>query len=167
MAPQDKKTESLHCNDCGRDTDHSIVQSHRNKEFCEPIKDDYGKPYASIDGFYDWQLLECQGCKTVHLRSKQYCSEWVNPFDQDIFHTEYYPPRNTGSRVKPHWFDRFAAIGDLQGHFILTSYKQIYSLIESGQSLAAMLTCRALLETIAIEHSSDEFKTFYKKLESL
>lgn len=159
--------EWLHCNACARSTDHLIVHTHRNREFNEDVKDDYGRAIASIDGFCDWQLLECQGCKTVCLRSKEYFSEWADPWDNDPYKKTYYPPRNTEARNKPHWFDTFNNSDAMQGHFILNSYREAYTLIESEQYTAAMLMCRALLETIAIEHGDGDKKTFKAKLESL
>lgn len=160
------KTERIHCNACGRDTEHAIVHCYRNQEFIDELKDEMGRCYATIDGFFDWRMLECQGCKTVSLSSEQYFSEWAD-FDNDPRKITYFPPRNTEARVKPHWFDTFVDIPSLQGHFILTAYDQIYGLIESERFLPAMLTCRALLETIAIENGIGDKRTFEEKLRSL
>jgi hypothetical protein len=164
---EDEKSEWLHCNTCGRDTNHIMVHNHRNKEFVEKIKDEMGRPYASVDGFHDWQLLECQGCKTVFLRSREYFSEWSEPWDEDPYKTAYFPRRNVGSRVKPHWFDTFINLDGVKGHFILISYQQIYQLIEAEKYLAAMLTSRALLETLAVENSGGDNRTFKAKLQAL
>ena len=166
MSVSDKE-EWLHCNVCGRDNDHRMVHSHRNKEYSEDCKDGFGNVINNINGSRDWQLLECQGCKTVWLRLREYCSEWGWLPDEDPCEYTCFPPRNTGTRVKPHWFDTFSTLDNLQGHFILISYKQIYQLIEANQYLAALLTSRALLETIAIENGVGDMKTFRQKLEGL
>ena len=162
------KPEVIHCNTCRRETEHKVIHSYRNKEFVEDIKDDYGIVFASIDGHHDWQMLECQGCKTVCMRSKEYFSEWLDPYiGGDPYLKTYFPPRNISARPKPHWAHIFESIENLKGHFILTAYEQIYSLVESEKYLAAMLTCRALLETIAIENGDGDLKTFEQKLKAL
>ena len=79
----------------------------------------------------------------------------------------FFPKRNRGARVKPHWFKLFSGLDNLHGHFILISYKQVYKLIEAEQYLPAMLTSRALLETIAIENGVGDKRTFKEKLEGL
>lgn len=160
--------ENLHCNDCGHTTSHKLVHKYRNKEFSEDIKDGWGNVFTTIDGFYDWELFECQGCKAVFLRCRQYFSEWDNgPPDEDPCEYTFFPKRNTKGRVKPHWFETFTNLSQLQGHFILISYRQIYDLLEAEQYLAALLTCRALLETIAIENGEGDLRTFEMKLQSL
>jgi hypothetical protein len=114
-----------------------IVYSHRNSETDEDVIDSVGRVIASISGHHDWQLLECQGCKTVCLLSKQFFSEWAEPWEDPYVRT-YFPPRNTDARAKPHWFDDLIEEPKLQGSFILVAYKQIYSLIESSYFIAAM-----------------------------
>jgi len=163
----ENKNEWIHCNSCGRSTEHLLVHGHRNQEFVEEVKDDYGRTFTTIDGFHDWQLLECQGCKTVCLRSREYFSEWCDPWDSDPYKKEFFPPRTIGSRPKPEWFEMFASLEDLQGHFILTSYAQIYELIQAEHHLAALLTARALLETVAIENGSGDKRSFEEKLTEL
>lgn len=160
--------ESLHCNECGHSTAHKMVHKHKNKEFIDKIKDGLGGT-TSIDGFHDWEMFECQGCKTVFLRCREYFSEWwtTGAPDEDPCKYTFFPNRNTGARIKPHWFDTFSNLDSLQGHFILISYKQIYKLIEEEQYLAALLTSRALLETIAIENGDGDLRTFEQKLQSL
>ncbi|MDA0344960.1 MAG: DUF4145 domain-containing protein [Proteobacteria bacterium] len=168
MSDIQKKEEWLHCNECGRDTNHIIVHKHRSKEFSEEIKDNHGRVFTSVDGFHDWELFECQGCKTVFLRSKEYFSEWWSGDpDEDPCNYAFFPKRNIGARVKPHWFQLFSGLDSLQGHFILISYKQVYELIEAEHYLAAMLTARALLETIAIDNGAGDKRTFKEKLEGL
>ena len=159
--------EWLHCNECGRNTEHSVVTSYRNKEFDDEVKDNYGRVMGSIDGFHDWEMLECGGCKTVCLRSKEYFSEWHDPYDEDPFKRAYFPARNNGARVKPHWFDVFINLNEVRGHFISISYEQVYALFESKQYLGAMLTARALLETVAIENCDGDPRTFEGKLNAL
>ncbi len=168
MTETEKNEEELHCNDCGRATVHRAVNNYRNKEFSEDIKDGWGNVMTTVDGFHDWELFECQGCKAVFLRLRQYFSEWHNGFpDEDPCEYSFFPKRNTDARVKPHWFETFSNLEGLQGHFILISYKQIYALIEAEQYLAALLTSRALLETIAIENGDGDLRTFEQKLQSL
>ncbi len=155
----------VHCNECARSTDHLIVHTHRNNEFTGNVIDDAGGiVIANFKRFCDWQLLECQGCKTVCLRLKEYWSENGDVKDKP---NRYYPPRNTEARNKPNWFDTFNNNNAMKRHFILNSYKEIYALIESEHYIAAMLMCRALLETIAVEHGDGDKKTFKEKLESL
>lgn len=160
------ESEWIHCNSCGRTTDHVVVHKHRNSEFKEDLTDDNGSTYASIDGFKDWWMLECQGCKTVCLRFFEYFSEWSQPGD-DGSRIVYFPARNVGSRTKPSWFAQFIEQQEIQGHFILIAYQQVYDLLESKHCLAALLTCRALLETISIEHGNGDGKSFEEKLKAL
>lgn len=168
MSDLSKTEKWLHCNECGRDTNHLQIHKHRSKDFTEEIKDYQGRVFTSVEGFLDWELFECQGCKTVFLRSREFFSEWWSGDpDEDPCVYEYFPVRNRGARVKPHWYQLFAGSDSLQGHFILISYKQIYELIETEQYLAAMLTARALLETIANENGAEDKRTFKQKLENL
>lgn len=161
------KTEWLHCNACARSTDHTLLHVHRNKDIVEDILDEQGNRIDRVHGYNDWQLFECQGCKTVFLRLKEYFSEWHDAWDDDPYKYTSFPARNVGARPKPYWFETLSELDNLQGHFILVAYEQIYQLIESQNYLAALLTSRALLETIAVEHGSGDRRTFNEKLQAL
>lgn len=159
--------ERIFCNSCGQDTDHVLVAEYRNQEFREPVRDGWGNIIAEIDGHHDWEMLECMGCKSVSLRQCQYFSEWCDPHDGMRTKDTYYPPRIKNSRAKPTWHEDLIGLPGLQGHFILAAYEQIYDLLAFQNYIAAMLTCRALLETLAVEQVGDEHRTFRGKLEAL
>ncbi|HEX2753039.1 MAG TPA: hypothetical protein VHP34_08070, partial [Alphaproteobacteria bacterium] len=57
-----KKEEWFYCNDCGRQTLHSMVHNHRNREYSEDVRDDWGNIIARPEGHCDWQMFECGGC---------------------------------------------------------------------------------------------------------
>lgn len=162
-----EKFEDIHCNSCNRDTEHKFVCDHRNKEFNEDEVDEMGRVVFTVWGYHDWQLLECQGCKEVTLRKRQFFSEWSDPRDGSPFADSYHPPRRVKARVKPRWYDGLTRVRGLRNSFILDSYKQIYSQMEDGHYIGALLTCRALLETIAIVHGDGDRRTFREKLVAL
>src|ERR1035438_2686348 len=77
------------CNDCGRKTDHVILQSRLTK---------------GSDGETWWEtifdMLECRGCHFISLKRTFNFSEYDGP---DI---EYFPPPI--SRRKPSWIGELA-----------------------------------------------------------
>lgn len=156
VVAEDVAIDLVHCNTCVRQTDHKVIVTHKNKIFKDEIFDDYGRPEYSIDGYTDWVLLECQGCKTICLRSEQYFSEWFTPGDPYRTKDTYFPKRNLGLRLKPNWYDQLKDIPELQGDFVLIAYDQAYELLGERQHIAAMLTCRALLETITVQKVGDK-----------
>ena len=61
MVEKSNKPFRLHCNSCGRSNEHLAIYSYRNKETDEDIIDNNGRVIASVNGYNDWELLECQG----------------------------------------------------------------------------------------------------------
>lgn len=163
MSKNLSKTELIHCNTCRAETKHRVIVSHRNKKFDEDIEEN-GEIMANIYGHHDWEMLECQGCETVCLRDREFFSEWADPWEKDPTKKTFFPPRNVASRVRPHWHEKLSKIRKLKGHFILIAYDQIYELLTAQNYLAAMLTSRALLETIAIENCGGDNGHFIDKL---
>jgi hypothetical protein len=160
--------ETIFCNTCERRTHHRSIHKYRNNEYKEELKDEFGRVYACPEGHDDWELIECLGCKSVSLELIEYFSEWADdPFSSPT-RTTYYPERKLFSRQKPSWFGILT--GQLRhevSNFIIVAYTQIYELVESKKYLAALLTCRALLETIAVENGAENERTFFLKLEVL
>ncbi len=152
-----------HCNSCSQKTNHKILHEHKNNDFVENHQG------YSIDGHFTWQTVECKGCDSVHLISKQYLSEWCEPnYDDDPNYdpclNKYYPPRNIEARSKPRWYSDFQS----KKSFASVVHKQIYQLIEEcpEANIAIMLLIRSLLEAVVVEKVGDS-KSFKEKLKRL
>lgn len=153
-----------HCNSCAQKTNHNIIHEHKNQDFEDIVSGGF-----SIDGHFLWQTVECMGCESVHLISKQYFSEWCEPnYDNDPnydpYFNKYFPPRNIKGRSKPGWFSIFQE----KKNFSSIVHKQIYQLLEecSDVKIAIMLLIRSLLEAVVVAKAGDA-KTFNEKLKRL
>ena len=149
-----KPMKKLHCNKCTTITSHKTLCNYRNGEGEEEqYTGDEDNPYF-VNWHDDWYMLECQGCENIVLEKSYYLSDLDG--DDDI---SYYPPLNTEVRQKPIWYPQFRSIlhaphdySDRPEPFILQAYDAIYSSVNTEQTIPAMLTLRALLEHLSIEH---------------
>lgn len=99
---ESNKTKDQHlevfCVVCKNETDHLVVQSFDTK-------------LSELDeGFFaevHYQIIQCQGCKTVSFRQNEWCSEWGGGGDEldDGTQTTLYPKRSNKIREIKTYFD--------------------------------------------------------------
>jgi len=92
MTDEALKTERVHCNSCGRKTNHSLI-ARRVQQGSEVVDGRH-----EIDWRTTYAMLECCGCETICLRETFWYSE--EPETESV---TYYPPQV--SRRKPKWAD--------------------------------------------------------------
>ncbi len=159
------KSVTIFCNSCKRDTNHKILLERRNKEINEQVDDEYGEIFAEITAFDDWVVYECLGCEDLCLSSTYYHSEIHDMHEPpEII---FFPRRKNSKyfRSKPHWYKDF--LWKYRTEFVSKAYEECYLLLDSTHYLSAMLTARALLETISIEKNRKDKGTFAKNIKSL
>lgn len=141
-------TEDLarcHCNNCGRSTDHLLLQKRVVEDYDEPSGDD--PPFWWT---VTYEMLQCRGCGAVCLRH----------FTKDAAGAEttaYYPP--PVSRRAPLW--RWHLPGDMK-EFL----SEIYVALHSDSRRLALMGARTLVDMLMLEEVGD-VGTFDAKLKAL
>ncbi len=157
MSEQDEDSEVLwsHCNDCGRETKHDVVN---RADRCRTHTQFYGEgDRYDVELGSVWQVLQCRGCEEVVLRRVDWCSE-DDPMDGPNPAT-YFPPRV--SRRKPPWANHF----DLPPEY-LGLLEEIYTALHADSRRLAMMGARALIDEV-IRRNAGEQPNFRQGLDAL
>jgi hypothetical protein len=129
-----KKLTRSHCNTCGRETNHHII-AHKHIPGSQ-----FGENYGTIHWIDDYELLECAGCETVHMRH----TSWFEPTDETIVKT--YPP--PVARRQPNWLRRTPT-------GVRTLMRQVYSALDSNSRGLALMGARAVVDIVLVEKVGD------------
>lgn len=99
---ESNKTKDQHlevyCVVCKNETDHLVVQS---------FDTDLNEPDEGFFAHMHYQIIQCQGCKTVSFRQNEWCSEWGGGGDglDNGTQTTLYPKRSNKMRETKTYFD--------------------------------------------------------------
>lgn len=131
---------SLPCNECGRDTQHSVAS-----EYKESGSQDCGGG-NSVDWLVRHQLVQCLGCQFVSYRKVSSNSEdWDHDEDGNVFYGEsviYFPPRE----AEVSKLDRFDLPLGLQD-----IYEETIMAIQQSQAILAAIGIRAIVEATCVD----------------
>lgn len=134
-----------HCNNCGRSTDHLLLQRRVVEDWDEPSGDD--PPFYWTDTYV---MLQCRGCGGVSLRHSTKDAAGVE--------TEaYYPP--PVSRRAPLW--RWHLPNGMR-----ELLNEIYVALYSDSRRLALMGARTLVDMLLLEEVGD-VGTFDAKLKAL
>lgn len=144
------KTMWSHCNECGRDTKHSIVIRASKRRTYD--HDEY-----PVDVGSEWTIVQCCGCEEVSMRRVDWCSEddrqdGPNP-------PTFFPPRV--SRRKPDWVKREPGASDYQDLL-----EEVYTALHADSRRLAMMGARALIDMVITNTVGDQ-GNFGKGLDEL
>ena len=139
-----------HCNECGHETKHDIVQSADRRRAYDD--DRYTVEVGSI-----WKVLQCRGCEEVALQRVDWCSE--DDQQDGPGPTTYFPPRI--SRRKPAWIDRFEVPQEYVGLL-----SEVYTALHADSRRLAMMGARALIDAV-IRRNADDPPNFAQGLDAL
>jgi hypothetical protein len=112
------KYERIHCNNCGPDRKHELIQSRKH--------------YGSDDhSDVSWQtasdMLECCACQEITLRHRFYFSEW----EANAVETTFYPPRI--ARRLPPWKDKLPLD-------MVSLLEEVYKALQADSKRLAMMS---------------------------
>lgn len=128
-----------HCNECGRETRHDIVNRvDRERSFDEG---QYSVEFGSV-----WRTLQCRGCEEVSLHRRDWCSE-DDPMGGPSPGT-YFPPRV--SRRKPAWARRYEVPAEYTDLL-----DEIYIALHADSLRLAAMGARALFDAIIRRNVGD------------
>ncbi len=139
-----------HCNECGQDTKHEILQrASRRRSFDD---DQY-----SVEVGSDWTIVQCGGCEEVSMRRVDWCSEddrqdGPNP-------PTFFPARV--SRRKPVWLTREHAPSIYVGML-----DEVYAALHADSRRLAMMGARAIIDVVITRTVGDQ-GNFSKGLDEL
>ena len=141
--------EKLFCNDCGRDTNHQVVQSHTKTywpEYTPGMQIDYAKG--------TWEIIQCAGCDRVSFRELLFTSEEWGP-------TETCYPEADKDRLA---VKSFRQVPDN----INRIYKESIRSFNIGNFILCSVGLRAVIEGICEEAiTTEEAKNLDKKIDEL
>lgn len=151
MTSRPADTLAVHCNSCGRDTQHEVLH-----EVKQPWDDSTGE--FDVSGSDDFQLLSCRGCLSITLRRRSWMSAEVGPDLSPEIHEYFHPPRM--HRRLPRWID------DIEVPSQVTDLvREIYVALDAAATRLAAMGVRALLEHVMIEAVGDR-GSFAKNLDA-
>lgn len=139
--------KKAYCSVCGGETNHFLIVS-REHRGSQPHDE-----YAEISWCTTYQMLECCGCDTSHLKRIFWFSEW-NPGEVEV---QEFPP--AVSRRPPEWHSELP--DEPRGLFT-----EVYSALSADSRRLAVMGARALLDMFMTLHIGDQ-STFLKKLDAL
>lgn len=146
--------KKIYCNNCSRETKHSILSYKQKKEVEEEGEQIF---YFEEDNYF---LSECRGCEGITLFIESTFSGM-----NDEYHSEQYPPKTI--RKEPKWLHRIDgdAISFEQSDKAEV-FREIYIALKNSMPRLAIMGVRALLEMVMIEVIGDH-GTFNKNLSKL
>lgn len=127
-----------HCNECGRETLHNVVNLIRKSR-------DYDDELHTVSVGTKWSILQCRGCQEVAMSRIDWCSE-DDPWDERTL--TYFPPRV--SRRKPNWLQPYEA-SDYQELF-----DEVYTALHADSRRLAMMGARAILDQAIAKKVGDQ-----------
>jgi len=143
MSDKETKIATVHCNQCGRNTEHRVL----HEEDCSVTED--VDSHNSVTAYEFNRLLMCAGCKAVSLeRITGHSEDWDPETGTNYFH-EYFPPRTY--RPRPRWLDE-VTIPD----YVRSSLAEIYIAVQNDARSLAGMGIRALLESLMIKKVGDK-----------
>lgn len=140
----DSKVIWQHCNECLRETKHSVLYEKKKRD-------------TSSEGIHEiaWitttSVLECCGCESVALQKTVYCTE--DECEESIT----FPPRI--SRQKPKWHDSLP----IEYQPLLA---EVYAALHADSRMLTLMGARALIDVFMTKHIGD-IGGFNKKLDQL
>jgi len=143
-------TRWSHCNVCGHETKHDVVQEVRGQRTFGD--DQYPVEVGSI-----WKMLQCCGCEEVTLSRVDWCSE-DDPYDGPNL-AKYFPPRV--SRRKPVWIGHLEVPG-----VYIEVLDEVYTALHADSRRLAMMGARALIDLV-IGRTVGDKGSFAKGLDEL
>ncbi|CAH0443560.1 DUF4145 domain-containing protein [Ralstonia pseudosolanacearum] len=145
---QVQKLEWSHCNECGRETQHNVVNQIRKTR-------DYDHDEYVVTIGVTWRILQCCGCQEVAMSKFEWCSE-DDPGYSPV--RTYFPPRV--SRRKPDWLVR-QEVPQYQGLL-----DEVYLALHADSRRLAMMGARTIIDK-AIASKVGDLGTFAKGLNEL
>lgn len=139
----EKKFKKAHCNNCGGNRNHLLLNEIIKTEDQEFEDGQYGISWG--DNYY---VLECCGCESVKLLHESWFSEDCDFRGQPIVNCRYYP--SSIFRPLPKWFNLL----DRDWHISQLLNETYKALQNEAPSLAAM-GIRASIEAIMIDKVGD------------
>ena len=152
MSDNKTKITAVHCNQCGRNTEHRVL----HEEDCS-VTEEVDR-HISVTAYEFNRLLMCAGCKAVALERITGHSEDWDPETGPNYFTEYFPPRTY--RPTPRWLDEPTIPG-----YVHSSLAEIYVAVQNDARSLASMGIRALLEALMIKKVGDH-GTFKANLET-
>lgn len=130
----ERPLERVHCNDCGRQTQHAVLSEHIQRDSEELDS----PPGYEISWRTRWTMLECRGCTSVCLRRAASDSESDTGRNYDEYITFFPPPT---WRELPDWAGRLR--DDEQALL-----KEVYVALQADSRRLAMMGARALVDIV-------------------
>jgi hypothetical protein len=143
--PMSEKIVKSYCNQCGRETNHTVLYIE------ETSKGILGQRY---------EMLKCRGCMEVSFRRVR----TSKTEERAIVH---YPPRI--KRRRPKWIEYTKWIFDDNHHIpsaIWSIMEEVYVALENNSRRLAAMGIRAALEAVMIDKIGDQ-GTFNRNLDAL
>lgn len=113
------------CDVCNRENEHLIIQAVR-KDGSEVIDRQF-----SVDWFNDYQIIQCQGCKTISFRILNWCSECID-FDSNGTSETLYPKRAIECLQLKDFHNSPRVISRIYREIIDSYNNEIYTLCAAG-----------------------------------
>ena len=153
--------EKLFCNDCGRDTNHQVVQSHTKTYWPEDtpgMEIDYAKG--------TWEIIQCAGCDRISFRELWHTSEDCVSNEGPVPTVYRYPEADK---------DQLAVKSFRQAPYnIYRIYRESIQSFNIGSYILCAAGLRAVIEGICEEEiakneqmTSKKFSTLEKKINGL
>jgi hypothetical protein len=140
-----------HCNECGRETKHTLVHTARSSR---SYTNQGGR---SIDVGSAWSIFQCRGCDEVVMSRFDWCSKELQETGES--RTTYFPPRV--SRRKPDWFERYETPKEYAGLL-----EEVYAALHADSRRLAVMGVRTLID-LSIIRSVGDHGDFEKGLKAL
>lgn len=132
-------TTKAHCNTCGGERNHEVLNSERTT---------WEDEVHALSGSDTYATLKCCGCETIKLRH----TSWFSEDDEPKEH--YFPPAIF--RRTPEWFTELWLQLKADDQFVETLLKEIYVALQNDLPSLATMGVRALLERIMISKAGDQ-----------
>jgi hypothetical protein len=142
-----QKNRRLHCNECGRLTNHTIL--HKESDHWSDAIEIGEDQEASIMGGGTYSTVKCLGCDTISYLTETWFSEETEPNGQPIINAKRYPP--SMARRHPEWFTNLLSLPLDIREFL----GEIYVALQNGTLRLCALGTRALIEQIMVAKVGD------------
>jgi Domain of unknown function (DUF4145) len=136
--PQKSKPLWSHCNQCGQETLHKLVNLVTRSRT-------YDEDQYSVSAGTNWRLLQCRGCEEITLSRV----DWFSEDDPTEPYTPvYFPPRV--SRRIPDWLVR----GEAPGYRGIL--EEIYAALHADSRRLAMMGARTVIDLAIAKRVGDQ-----------
>jgi len=144
---EDQKSRRLHCNECGRLTNHTIL--HEVTDHWSDAIEIGENREESIEGGGTYSTVKCLGCDTISYLTETWFSEETEPNGRPIVNTKRYPP--SMARRHPEWFTNLLSLPLEIREFL----GEIYVALQNGTLRLCALGIRALIEQTMVAKVGD------------